>query len=131
MIKKGQFKAKIITPETNIKIRFKDVAGLDEAKVEITEFVDFLRSPKKYKDLGARLPRGALLSGPPGTGKTMLAKVLYLYNYRIKKINRLVRGKRKSLSFTCQDQILLKCLLVLERLESEIYLNKRKKKLRL
>lgn len=92
MIKKGQFKAKVITPETNIKIRFKDVAGLDEAKVEITEFVDFLRSPKKYKDLGARLPRGALLSGPPGTGKTMLAKVIYLYILGLKKLIGLCGG---------------------------------------
>ena len=56
-------------------MKFKDVAGLDEAKLEISEFVDFLKKPKKYKDIGARLPRGALLSGPPGTGKTMLAKV--------------------------------------------------------
>ena len=56
-------------------MKFKDVAGLDEAKIEISEFVDFLKKPQKYKELGARLPRGALLTGPPGTGKTMLAKV--------------------------------------------------------
>lgn len=56
-------------------MRFKDVAGLDEAKNEITEFVDFLKKPEKYKKIGAKLPKGALLSGPPGTGKTLLAKV--------------------------------------------------------
>lgn len=60
--------------ETNIKTKFQDVAGLDEAKLEISEFVEFLKNPKKYQQIGARLPRGALLAGPPGTGKTMLAK---------------------------------------------------------
>ncbi len=60
--------------DTNVKTKFKDLAGLDEAKLEISEFVEFLQNPKKYQQIGARLPRGALLSGPPGTGKTMLAK---------------------------------------------------------
>lgn len=59
---------------TQTKVRFKDVAGLDESKVEVQEFVDFLKNPEKYKKLGARIPKGVLLSGPPGTGKTMLAK---------------------------------------------------------
>jgi AFG3 family protein len=57
-----------------VKVKFKDVAGLDEAKLEIQEFVDFLKKPRKYKEMGAKLPRGALLAGPPGTGKTMVAK---------------------------------------------------------
>lgn len=56
------------------KVTFKDVAGCDEAKAEIMEFVNFLRAPAKYKALGARIPKGALLVGPPGTGKTLLAR---------------------------------------------------------
>jgi len=68
-------KATVTTLDKNAKkIMFKDVAGCDEAKAEIMEFVDFLKHPKKYEDLGAKIPRGALLVGPPGTGKTLLAK---------------------------------------------------------
>lgn len=65
--------AKIVNP-ADIGIKFKDVAGCEEAKQEIMEFVNFLRNPGKYTDLGAKIPKGALLTGPPGTGKTMLAK---------------------------------------------------------
>lgn len=61
-------------PQTNFKVKFKDIAGLEQAKVEIQEFVDFLKHPQHYTKLGARMPRGALLTGPPGTGKTLLAK---------------------------------------------------------
>ena len=70
----GKSKAKMINAETDIKVKFKDVAGADEAKEEIMEFVKFLKEPAKYEQLGAKIPRGAVLSGPPGTGKTLLAK---------------------------------------------------------
>lgn len=59
-----------------VNTTFNDVAGLEEAKVEIKEIVDFLKNPKKYTDLGAKIPKGALLVGPPGTGKTLIAKAV-------------------------------------------------------
>ncbi|PAV73348.1 hypothetical protein WR25_18919 isoform A [Diploscapter pachys] len=58
----------------DVKVRFNDVAGCEEAKIEIMEFVNFLKNPQQYKDLGAKIPKGAILTGPPGTGKTLLAK---------------------------------------------------------
>ncbi|GME80067.1 unnamed protein product [Ambrosiozyma monospora] len=70
----GKSKAKLFNQDTDIKVKFKDVAGCDEAKEEIMEFVTFLQQPQKYEKLGAKIPRGAILSGPPGTGKTLLAK---------------------------------------------------------
>jgi len=70
----GKSKAKKFEPETDITVAFKDVAGCEEAKVEIMEFVNFLKNPGMYEKLGAKIPKGAILSGPPGTGKTLLAK---------------------------------------------------------
>ncbi len=73
----GKSKAKLFDNEqTKIKINFDNVAGLEEAKIEVAEIVDFLKKPKKYTDLGGKIPKGALLIGPPGTGKTLLAKAV-------------------------------------------------------
>ena len=72
----GKSKATLFDKEKNVKVSFNDVAGLDEAKVEIQEIVEFLKNPKKYTELGAKIPKGALLVGPPGTGKTLLAKAV-------------------------------------------------------
>merc|ERR1712168_1051619 len=65
--------AKTIDP-AEINVAFRDVAGCEEAKIEIMEFVNFLKNPQQYLDLGAKIPKGAILTGPPGTGKTLLAK---------------------------------------------------------
>ncbi len=72
----GKSKATLFDKDTNVNITFNDVAGLEEAKVEIKEIVDFLKNPQKYVALGAKIPKGALLVGPPGTGKTLLAKAV-------------------------------------------------------
>ncbi|MEO8721141.1 MAG: ATP-dependent zinc metalloprotease FtsH [Ginsengibacter sp.] len=72
----GKSKATLFEKGTRVNINFNDVAGLDEAKVEVMEIVDFLKNPKKYTNLGGKIPKGALLVGPPGTGKTLLAKAV-------------------------------------------------------
>ena len=72
----GKARAQMSDKNNKQRVTFKDVAGLEEAKVEIMEIVDFLRNAEKYKALGAKIPKGALLAGPPGTGKTLLAKAV-------------------------------------------------------
>jgi AFG3 family protein len=72
----GKSRATLFDKGTKVTITFADVAGLDEAKVEVMEIVDFLKNPKKYTALGGKIPKGALLVGPPGTGKTLLAKAM-------------------------------------------------------
>lgn len=72
----GKSKATLFDKESQVGITFNDVAGLEEAKTEVMEIVDFLKNPKKYTDLGGKIPKGALLVGSPGTGKTLLAKAV-------------------------------------------------------
>ncbi|MFD2552591.1 ATP-dependent zinc metalloprotease FtsH [Bizionia sediminis] len=72
----GKSRAKLFDENTEVKTSFKDVAGLEGAKEEVQEIVDFLRNPDKYTTLGGKIPKGALLVGPPGTGKTLLAKAV-------------------------------------------------------
>ena len=72
----GKAKAQVFDKDNSKRVTFKDVAGLEEAKVEIMEIVDFLKKADKYRELGAKIPKGALLVGPPGTGKTLLAKAV-------------------------------------------------------
>ena len=72
----GNRKQPVFDKGAKVNITFADVAGLDEAKVEVMEIVDFLKNPKKYTSLGGKIPKGALLIGPPGTGKTLLAKAM-------------------------------------------------------
>lgn len=72
----GKSRAKLFDQNTDVKVSFKDVAGLEGAKEEVQEIVDFLKNPEKYTSLGGKIPKGALLVGPPGTGKTLLAKAV-------------------------------------------------------
>ena len=72
----GRAGSRRVGPDQSNRVTFADVAGIDEAENELAEIVDFLKNPERYQKLGARIPRGVLLSGPPGTGKTLLARAV-------------------------------------------------------
>ena len=110
----GRSKAKMMN-EVKGKVTFNDVAGVEEAKEEVEEVVEFLKDPRKFSRLGGKIPRGCLLVGPPGTGKTLLARA--------------IAGEAGVPLHYIWDQISLKCLLV-ELRELETCLNKVKNILR-
>ena len=111
----GKSRATLFDNNANVQITFADVAGLDEAKEEVMEIVDFLKNPKKYTSLGGKIPKGVILVGPPGTGKTLLAKA--------------VAGEAGVPFSQFLGQTLLRCLWVLELQGLEIFLDKLEKKL--
>lgn len=109
----GKSNAKIYV-QSSEGIRFSDVAGEDEAKENLSEIVDYLHNPKKYTDVGASMPKGVLLVGPPGTGKTMLAKA--------------VAGESNVPFSQCPDQNSLRCLSVWELPKFEIFSDRQRKR---